>query len=159
MRPVKSYLRSALSFVTGQKVVVELRTVEHACKRFGGGGEGLGKAVVGGRSCRGGGRLWKLLARPVHWSLLREALVRQEVGVDRALPGRRLGCGQSLRSENNLTHVCCSYSKNINKVVKDTFRWFGQCDWWQRRRHLRNWFIFGLHWTWLLYRLHPVKKP
>lgn len=95
-----THLRAALGLVIGQQVVVELGAVEHA-------GEGLGRrdkrlgreAVVAGhgRRCR----LGVLLAGAVDGGLFWEALVGQEVGLDRVLPGGRLGCrvGQRLCSE------------------------------------------------------------
>lgn len=96
------YLWSTLRLVIGQKVVAELRTVEHACVRLGRGGEGFGdKAVEAGWSSSRGGRLWRLVPCAINRRLLREAFVRQKIGLDSILSGGGLGCGQIRRIDQN----------------------------------------------------------
>lgn len=95
-----TYLWSNLRLVIGQKVVVEFRTVEHARKRLGRRGVGFGcVAVVAGywRSPGASDCFWRLFTSAINWRLLRETLVRQEVGLDSVLSGRRLGCGRAIR--------------------------------------------------------------
>lgn len=75
--------------------MVELRTVKHACERFGRRGEGLGcKAVVAGHSRSPTGGFWGLFTGAIYRRLLRETLVWQEVGLNSVLPSSRLGCGE-----------------------------------------------------------------
>ena len=96
-----SYLWSNLRLVIGQKVVVEFGTVEHACERLGGGGVGLGRKAVVARCCWSRGasdRFWRLVTCAINWRLLRETLMRQEVGLDSFLSARRLGYGWSNKS-------------------------------------------------------------
>lgn len=73
--------------------MVELRTVEHACKRLSRRGVGLGCiAVVAGYWWSPSVSFWRLFTGAINWRLLRETLVRQEVGLDSVLPGKRLDC-------------------------------------------------------------------
>lgn len=92
--------------------MVELRTVEHARKRPGRRGVGLGRvAVVVGCwwSPSASDCFWRLFTSAVNWRLLRETLVRQEVGLDSVLSGRRLSCGRTMRvSQRALQYVCLS---------------------------------------------------
>lgn len=96
-----THLGAALDLVVGQEVVVELGAVEHAGEGLGRRREGFGrKAVVAGHGWRS--RFGMLLAGAVDGRLFREALVGQEVGLDRVLSGGELGCrvdGQSVRCE------------------------------------------------------------
>lgn len=90
-----AYLWNTLRLVVGQQVVVEFGTVKHACERFGRCGEGLGcEAVVARRSWSPAVGFWGLFAGSVYRRLLRETLVRQEVGLNGVLPSNRLGCGR-----------------------------------------------------------------
>lgn len=78
--------------------MVKFRTVEHACKRLGRCGVGLGcEAVIAGHCWSASISFWSLFTGAVNWRLLRETLVRQEVGLDSVLPGKRLGCGGIIR--------------------------------------------------------------
>lgn len=98
--PNSAYLWSNLRLVIGQKVVVEFRTVEHARKRLGRCGVGLGRvAVVAGYWWNPGASdcFWRLFTSAIDWRLLWETLVRQKVGLDCVLSGRRLGCGRAMK--------------------------------------------------------------
>lgn len=89
--PLPTNLGAALDLVVGQEVVVELGAVEHAGERLGRRGEGFGReAVVAGHGRRS--RFRMLLAGAVNGRLFWEALVWQEVGLDRVLSGGELGC-------------------------------------------------------------------
>lgn len=89
--------------------MVEFRTVEHARKRLGRCGVGLGcVAVVAGCWWSPGASdcFWRLFTSAINWRLLRETLVRQEVGLDSLLSARRLDCGRAMRvSERALQYV------------------------------------------------------
>ena len=88
----RGYLGRRLRLVVGQQVVVELWTVELALEGPGGGGVGLGHVAVvaGGAGGAAAGELGGELAVAVHRRLLRETLVRQEVGVNRLVSRRSL---------------------------------------------------------------------
>lgn len=90
-RPLSTYLRAALGLLVGQEVVVELGAVEHAGERLGRRGEGLGREAVVARHGRRS-RFRVVLAGAVNGRLFWEALVRQEVGLDRVLSSGELGC-------------------------------------------------------------------
>lgn len=97
MSPALTHLRAALDLVVGQEVVVELGAVEHAGEGFGRRGEGFRReAVVAGHGRRS--RLGMLLAGAVDGRLFWEALVGQEVGLDRVLSGGELGCRVDVQS-------------------------------------------------------------
>lgn len=128
-RPTPAYLRSDLRLVIRQKVVVELRTVEHACKRLGGCGVGLGCiAVVAGHGWSPGVRFGGLFTGAVNRRLLRETLVRQEIGLDSVLPGERLDCGRattvSRTTPRNVTlnHRAACYAFTGRKDVQSDTR-------------------------------------
>lgn len=75
--------------------MVEFRTVKHASKRLGRRGVGLRRvAVVAGYWWSPGicECFRRLFTCAINWRLLRETLVRQEVGLDSVLSGRSLGC-------------------------------------------------------------------
>lgn len=94
-----AYLWSNFRLVIGQKVVVEFRAVEHACKRPGRGGVRLGHiAIVVGCWCSPSASdwFWRLFTSAINWRLLRETLVRQDVALDSVLSGR-FGCERHLR--------------------------------------------------------------
>lgn len=85
--------------------MVEFRTVEHARKRLGRRGVRLGceAVVIGGLWNPGvGDRFWMLFTGAINWRLLRETLVRQEVGLDSFLSGKRLGCGRAMRVSQSI---------------------------------------------------------
>lgn len=86
--------------------MVEFRTVEHARKRLGRRGVGLGRvAVVAGCwwSC-----FWRMFTGAVNWRLLRVTLVRQEVGLDSVVSAGRLGCGKAMKvSKRALQYSMC----------------------------------------------------
>lgn len=91
-----TYLWRQLCLIIGQQVVVEFRAVKLALERPGRGGVGLGDVAVVAGGWRGPSttnRLGRLLAGAVNRRLLRETLVRQEVGLDSVLTGWRLGFG------------------------------------------------------------------
>lgn len=85
--------------------MVELRTVKHACKRLGRCGVGLGCiAVVAGHCWSPCVRFGGLFTGAVNWRLLRETLVRQEIGLDSVLPGERLDCGRAMTVSQTTGH-------------------------------------------------------
>lgn len=91
--------------------MVELGAVEHAGEGLGRRAEGFGReAVVAGHG-RSRSRFGMLLAGAVDGRLFWEALVGQEVGLDRVLPGGELGC------KSRGTKVC---------VVRRKFDMFGK---------------------------------
>lgn len=91
----QTYLWNTLRLVVGQQVVVEFGTVKHACEGFGRRGEGLGcEAVVARHAWSPAVGFRGLFAGSVYRRLLRETLVRQEVGLNGVLPSTRLGCGR-----------------------------------------------------------------
>lgn len=153
-----TYLWNTLRLVVGQQVVVELRTVKHACERFGRCGEGLGcKAVVAGPSWSPAVGFRGLFTGSIYRRLLRVTLVWQEVGLNCVLPSSRLGCGED--TETGQLGRLMQDQLLLGCNLSCTFR----CRFWQFNRgqrggHLGNRFIFFLHWTWLLHRLWPVPE-
>lgn len=104
--PKSANLGSNVHLVIGKKVVVEFRTVKHARKRLGRRCVRFGCiAVVGACWWCPSARFRRLFTCAINRRLLRETLVRQEIGLDSVLSRRRLGCERNMRvSQSCLLH-------------------------------------------------------